>query len=120
MQRSLLRSSACKMLVLSAMALLGLACVAQPAEQKEAIEQEAIDEQSAAVTAGTVSTDANLKVAFIGDTADGSNYKAVLDLIKAEGALVAVAEPGGTVLTTDPHDVQALAAHADGVDVVRI
>jgi predicted nucleic acid-binding protein len=37
-----------------------------------------------------------------------------------DALVVAVAEPGGTVLTTDPHDLQALAAHADGVDVVRV
>jgi hypothetical protein len=29
--------------------------------------------------------------------------------------VVALAEPGGTVLTSDPEDLQALAAHADDV-----
>jgi len=101
MQRSTRRSSTCKMLVLFAIALLGLACVAQPAEQKEATEQEAIEEQSAGVTAGTVPTDPNLKVAFIGDTADGANYKAVLDLIKAEGA-VAIETEGDMTYDSDP------------------
>jgi hypothetical protein len=39
----------------------------------------------------------------------------------ATGALVvASAEPGGTVLTSDPADLDALAAHADGVAVERI
>lgn len=37
-------------------------------------------------SAGGVATDANLKVAFIGDTADGPTYKAVLSLIKREQA----------------------------------
>ena len=46
-----------------------------------------------AVMNGTTPTDPNLKIAFVGDTADGNNWKAVLDLVKAEGA-VAV-ETGG-------------------------
>jgi hypothetical protein len=33
---------------------------------------------------------------------------------------VATAEPGGTVLTSDPHDLEALAAHAADVTVDRI
>jgi hypothetical protein len=37
-----------------------------------------------------------------------------------DALVVAVAEPGGTVLTSDPSDLEALAAHADGVDIVRI
>jgi hypothetical protein len=37
-----------------------------------------------------------------------------------DALVVAFAEPGGTVLTSDPHDLQALAAHAEGVNVVRI
>jgi predicted phosphodiesterase len=36
--------------------------------------------------AATVATEPNLKVAFIGDTAAGTDFKRVLDLIKAEGA----------------------------------
>lgn len=41
--------------------------------------------QDAGGSTGT-STDANLKVAFIGDTATGTSFKSVLDLIKREGA----------------------------------
>ena len=37
-----------------------------------------------------------------------------------DALVVAYAEPGGTVLTGDPHDLQALAAHADNVGVIRI
>jgi len=33
---------------------------------------------------------------------------------------VALAEPGGTVLTSDPLDLEALAAHARGVKVERV
>ena len=37
-----------------------------------------------------------------------------------DALVVAFAEPGGTVLTADPHDLQALAAHADKVAIVRV
>jgi hypothetical protein len=37
-----------------------------------------------------------------------------------DALVVAYAEPGGTVLTGDPHDLRALAAHADNVGVIRI
>jgi len=37
-----------------------------------------------------------------------------------DALVVAFAEPGGTVLTSDPHDLQALATHAQDVAVVRI
>lgn len=37
-----------------------------------------------------------------------------------DALVVAFAEPGGTVLTTDPHDLQALATHADNVAIVRV
>lgn len=37
-----------------------------------------------------------------------------------DALVVAIAEPGGTVLTSDPHDLRALAAHAESVDVVRV
>ncbi|HVW30754.1 MAG TPA: PIN domain-containing protein [Polyangiaceae bacterium] len=37
-----------------------------------------------------------------------------------DALVVASAEPGGTVLTTDPDDLEALAAHADRVTVERI
>lgn len=33
--------------------------------------------------------------------------------------VIAFAEPGGTVLTSDPEDLRALAAHAEDVQVVR-
>jgi hypothetical protein len=38
----------------------------------------------------------------------------------ADALVVAFAEPGGTVLTGDPRDLQALATHADSVGVIRI
>jgi hypothetical protein len=37
-----------------------------------------------------------------------------------DALVVALAEPGGTVLTSDPHDLQALASHAERVNVLRI
>ncbi|HEX4979083.1 MAG TPA: PIN domain-containing protein [Acidimicrobiales bacterium] len=37
-----------------------------------------------------------------------------------DALLVALAEPGGTVLTGDAEDLEALAAHADGVVVERV
>jgi len=37
-----------------------------------------------------------------------------------DALVVAFAEPGGKVLTSDPGDLEALAAHADGVDVVGL
>jgi hypothetical protein len=37
-----------------------------------------------------------------------------------DALVVAVAEPGGTVLTGDPKDLEALAAHADDVAIARI
>ena len=37
-----------------------------------------------------------------------------------DALVVASAEPGGTVLTSDPRDLEALAAHADDVSIVRI
>ncbi len=37
-----------------------------------------------------------------------------------EALVVAFAEPVGTVLTSDPRDLQALASHAEEVNVVRI
>jgi Calcineurin-like phosphoesterase len=66
-----------------------------------AVEEPVIDKIQSALTNGTVSTDANLKVAFIGDTADGANYKAVLDLIKREGA-VAISTEGDMTYDSDP------------------
>jgi hypothetical protein len=37
-----------------------------------------------------------------------------------DALVVAYAEPDGTVLTSDPHDLLALAVHAERVNVVRI
>jgi len=37
-----------------------------------------------------------------------------------DALVVAFAEPGGTVLTSDPFDLQALATHADNVAIVRV
>jgi hypothetical protein len=37
-----------------------------------------------------------------------------------DALLVALAEPGGTILTGDADDLGALAAHADGVSIERI
>jgi hypothetical protein len=37
-----------------------------------------------------------------------------------DAVVVAVAEPGGTVLTSDPDDLGALAEYADGVTVERV
>ena len=48
------------------------------------------------------STDANLKVAFVGDTADGSNWRNVLSLAMAEGA-AAVVIAGDMTYDSDPN-----------------
>jgi hypothetical protein len=37
-----------------------------------------------------------------------------------DALVVALAEPGGTVMTSDPRDLDVLAAHADGVSVERV
>jgi hypothetical protein len=37
-----------------------------------------------------------------------------------DAIVVASAEPGGTVLTSGPTDLRALAAHADDVEIVRV
>jgi hypothetical protein len=37
-----------------------------------------------------------------------------------DAVVVAMAEPGGTVLTADAGDLQALAAHSEGVVVERV
>jgi predicted nucleic acid-binding protein len=37
-----------------------------------------------------------------------------------DALVVAFAEPGGTVLTSDARDIEALAAHATEVEVVRV
>jgi hypothetical protein len=46
----------------------------------------ALAEVSASSTSGAIATDPNLKVAFIGDTANGANFQAVLNLAQSEGA----------------------------------
>jgi hypothetical protein len=37
-----------------------------------------------------------------------------------DALVVAVAEPGGTVLTSDPRDLEALASHAHRVKIERV
>jgi predicted nucleic acid-binding protein len=37
-----------------------------------------------------------------------------------DALVVAAAEPGGTVITTDPDDLEALAAHSQDVDVITV
>jgi hypothetical protein len=37
-----------------------------------------------------------------------------------DALVVAIAEPGGTALTSDPHDLEALASHANAVTIQRI
>jgi len=37
-----------------------------------------------------------------------------------DALVVAFAEPDGSVLTSDPEDLEALASHAEGVTVVRL
>ena len=37
-----------------------------------------------------------------------------------DALVVAHAEPAGTVLTSDPHDLEALATHAEYVDVIGV
>jgi hypothetical protein len=37
-----------------------------------------------------------------------------------DALVVALAEPGGTVLTGDAEDLEALAVHADGVVIERV
>jgi len=49
----------------------------------------------------TIATDANLKIAFVGDTADGTNWGSVLSLIQAEGAQAVVVE-GDMTYDADP------------------
>lgn len=51
--------------------------------------------------AQTVSTDANLKIAFVGDTSDGTSWASVLQLILAEGAH-AVMVQGDMTYDSDP------------------
>jgi hypothetical protein len=49
-------------------------------------------------------------------------YHAALSLrcSAVDALVVAHAEPAGTVLTSDPRDLDALAAHAESVDVIRV
>jgi hypothetical protein len=55
-----------------------------------AVTEENLGELTQALSNGTVATDANLKVAFAGDTGDGSNWASVLTLAKNEGAAAVV------------------------------
>ena len=50
---------------------------------------------------GTIATDSNLKIAFVGDTSDGTNWGAVLSLVQAEGAH-AVLVQGDMTYDNDP------------------
>jgi predicted phosphodiesterase len=79
-------------------------------ERGEGVEVEAqgTSEVGQAVTApgpsalaAAVATDPNLKIAFVGDTADGNNWKSVLTLIKNEGAQ-AVMVAGDMTYDSDP------------------
>ena len=88
-------------LILPALAPIGLACSAgQDGDENPPVVQDVQAVQSA-LSAGTISTDPNLKVAFIGDTADGNNWKAVLGLAQQEGA-AAVVTAGDMTYTSDP------------------
>jgi predicted phosphodiesterase len=58
-------------------------------------------EQGLLAAAGTVPTDPNLKIAFVGDTADGNNWKSVLTLVQNEGA-AAVMVAGDMTYDADP------------------
>jgi predicted phosphodiesterase len=51
---------------------------------------------------GATSTDPNLKIAFVGDTADGTNWRNVLSLALAEGAS-AVVTAGDMTYDSDPN-----------------
>jgi predicted phosphodiesterase len=51
---------------------------------------------------GGPSTDPNLKIAFVGDTADGSSYAAVISLALAEGAQ-AIVTAGDMTYDSDPN-----------------
>jgi len=51
--------------------------------------------------AALLPTDANLKIAFVGDTADGTNWGSVLSLVQAEGAAAVVIE-GDMTYDADP------------------
>jgi hypothetical protein len=77
-----------------AIATLGLGCAAEP-------QDDGVEQHQGALVAGTAPTDPNLKIAFVGDSADGANHKAVLDLVKAEGA-VAIETEGDMTYDADP------------------
>jgi hypothetical protein len=51
---------------------------------------------------GAIATDPNLKVAFIGDTANGTNFQAVLNLIESEGAEI-ILHQGDFDYADDPY-----------------
>jgi len=58
------------------------------------------------VVSGLVATDANLKVAFIGDSGYGANFEAVLNLVKNEGAQI-VLHQGDFDYSDDPDGFEA-------------
>jgi predicted phosphodiesterase len=77
-----------------------------PLGREGAIEQVAELGQAATAAqpstlAAAVSTDANLKIAFVGDTADGTNWGSVATLVKNEGAQ-AVMIAGDMTYDADP------------------
>ena len=78
MSRLLSGSISNRSTALLAALLLGAGCEGVAPE-----DEGAVDKIQSALTNGTIATDANLKVAFVGDTADGTNWKAVLDLSSA-------------------------------------
>jgi hypothetical protein len=53
--------------------------------------------------AGGISTDANLKIAFIGDTSTGTNYRNVLNLVKSEQAAALLVQ-GDMSYSANPTD----------------
>src|SRR5690242_15938146 len=61
----------------------------------------ASSESALTAAAGTVATTANLKVAFVGDTASGSDWGSVANLIKSEGA-AAVMVAGDMTYNANP------------------
>jgi predicted phosphodiesterase len=63
--------------------------------------EENLGEVTQPLSNGTVATDANLKIAFVGDTSDGSNWASVLTLAKNEGA-AAVVTAGDMTYDSDP------------------
>src|SRR5262245_47837316 len=88
------RSSQRFILIIPAVITLGAGCAPDASEEEVGL-------VSSAFTAGSIATTANLKIAFIGDTASGSNLKAVLNLAKNEGA-AAVVTAGDMTYNANP------------------